>query len=284
MSYCSKCGKKIEEADKFCLSCGEPVETKSKKGKKISKKKLLLIGACVLIIVGIASALLFLKLPLSIDSELSPLENSQINSQESKPSETTESEIPRHVPSDLETVQVVCTNDCNKAEDISMKEQESSRYCMIRHGYDLDRNGDVDQTEYFYCWQSPIDILCSAECGFERMASKIGVTSINYNSDLGILNIYLQNLGSTSIPLDAGYTEPTTSIVIKNENGDVVCSRSVGTMCISGCGGTLAPQATQALQLSLTGTECSIASQSSNSFDISLYFSGKATAAATFRK
>ena len=73
--------------------------------------------------------------------------------------------LSKAAPQDLEAIQSVCTNDCNKAkvlvESQGITAWFSSRYCKITHGYDLDKSGDLDQTEYLNCWTSPIGISCS---------------------------------------------------------------------------------------------------------------------------
>lgn len=75
--------------------------------------------------------------------------------------------LSRSAPQDLETVQTVCTNDCNKAkalvESQGTSAWASSRYCSISHGYDLDKSGDLaaDGSEHFSCWQSPVSISCT---------------------------------------------------------------------------------------------------------------------------
>lgn len=71
--------------------------------------------------------------------------------------------LSRSAPQGLETIQTVCTNDCNKAKaliETGTSAWASSRYCSIKRGYDLDKDGDVIQDEYKYCWDSPININC----------------------------------------------------------------------------------------------------------------------------
>ena len=73
--------------------------------------------------------------------------------------------LSRSAPQDLETIQAVCTNDCNKAKALvetgGTSAWASSRYCTITHGYDLNNDGDVTIDEYLNCWEPPISIDCT---------------------------------------------------------------------------------------------------------------------------
>lgn len=138
------------------------------------------------------------------------------------------------------------------------------------------------------------------EKSFERMASKVNWIDAKYNGSgthpqHGNLTLYIQNVGTTTIPLDAGSTDPTTSIIIKDKNQDVICSEKLdgsgsAPKCTSGCGGNLDPNALAKLIIKLNGTGSSCNSIGSGTyaddalFYITLYFSGKATTAGTFEK
>lgn len=73
--------------------------------------------------------------------------------------------LSKSAPQDLETIQSVCTNDCNKAKALvetgGTSAWASSRYCSISHGYDTDKSGDLDEGEYLNCWKAPVSIDCS---------------------------------------------------------------------------------------------------------------------------
>lgn len=137
------------------------------------------------------------------------------------------------------------------------------------------------------------------EKSFERMASKINWIDAKYNgsgtgSTRGNLTLYIQNVGTTEIPLDSGSTDPTTSVIIKDKNQDVICSEKLAGSsatepeCSSGCSGNLEPNEIAKLILKLgTATNCNINSTTyadDSLFYVTLYFSGKATAAGTFEK
>ena len=58
--YCSKCGNEIKEAEKFCGKCGSEIKEKVtsnvkeiKENKSIIKKKFILIGLAILVVIGI---------------------------------------------------------------------------------------------------------------------------------------------------------------------------------------------------------------------------------------
>lgn len=124
------------------------------------------------------------------------------------------------------------------------------------------------------------------EKSFERMASTVGIIAVNYNQTSEILGLYLQNVGTTTIPLANSTADPTTTMKLADADGTIICAEMVGTgnKCSSGCGGNLAPQAIQQLQLSLSGTNCDLTGQANETLIyVDLYLSGKATASANFR-
>ena len=73
--------------------------------------------------------------------------------------------LSRSAPQDLESIQSVCTNDCNKVkasiESSGASAWASSSYAKVKHGFDINKDGDVTQDEYKYCWESPINVACT---------------------------------------------------------------------------------------------------------------------------
>ena len=134
------------------------------------------------------------------------------------------------------------------------------------------------------------------EKSFERMASKVNWIDAKFNGTGtnpkdGNLTIYIQNVGTTEIPLDAGSEDPTTSIILKDKNQDVVCSEKLSgsstgePKCTSGCTGNLQPNEIAKLIIKLNTTKCNVGPYADDSlFYVTLYFSGKATVAGTFEK
>ena len=56
----------------------------------------------------------------------------------------------------------------------------------------------------------------------ERLASTINWEDADYNRTTEILNIYIQNVGTTDIPVDNSSTDPTTTWILKDSNNQKV--------------------------------------------------------------
>lgn len=124
------------------------------------------------------------------------------------------------------------------------------------------------------------------EKSFERMASTVAILAVNYNITSEYLDLYLQNLGTTTIALDNGTSDPTTTIKLADADGAIVCAEKIGTnsKCRSGCGTSMVPQAIQKVQLALSGTNCDLSAKANETLIYAdLYLSGKAVASTTFR-
>jgi hypothetical protein len=85
MTFCSKCGTKVDENEKFCLFCGTPVEESiAPTSTTAMKKKMplwfkILIGLSVLLLIGVTAGILFTEhLVDVIDNQLEALKNSDI--------------------------------------------------------------------------------------------------------------------------------------------------------------------------------------------------------------
>ena len=126
---------------------------------------------------------------------------------------------------------------------------------------------------------------------FDRLASTINWLDADYNSTAETLTIYLQNVGTTEIPLDNSLTDPTTTWILKDSEQITVCeskfSGPVGTTvyCYSGCGTStnLGASASTSIALNLTDTGCDVSSYADDTLmRVTIYFSGKATTSGTF--
>ncbi len=74
--------------------------------------------------------------------------------------------ISRTAPKDLESIRSVCTNDCSKAkaavDSIGTTAWKRSNYCDSLRKFDSDNSGDISTDEAYNCWESPINVDCSA--------------------------------------------------------------------------------------------------------------------------
>jgi flagellin-like protein len=127
---------------------------------------------------------------------------------------------------------------------------------------------------------------------FERLASTVNWLDADYNSTEENLTIYIQNVGTTDIPLDNSTTDPTTTWILKDSEQVTVCESKldgVGTNpnCFSGCGAStnIGASSSAALLIELDGTECDINGYAEDSLmRVTIFFSGKATTSGTFER
>ena len=124
------------------------------------------------------------------------------------------------------------------------------------------------------------------EKSFERMASTVAIIAVNYNLTSEVLDLYLQNLGTTTVPINNGTTDPTTTIKLADADSIIICAEklSVGGKCTSGCGGNIVPQEIKKVSLSLDGTNCDLSGETNETLIyVDLYLSGKTVASTSFR-
>jgi flagellin-like protein len=127
---------------------------------------------------------------------------------------------------------------------------------------------------------------------FERLASTVNWLDADYNSTEENLTIYIQNVGTTDIPLDNSTADPTTTWILKDSEQVTVCEAKldgVGTSpnCFSGCGPStnLQPSSSGSLLIELSDSECDISGYAEDSLmRVTLFFSGKATTSGTFER
>lgn len=125
---------------------------------------------------------------------------------------------------------------------------------------------------------------------FYRLASAVNWLDADYNSTAETLTIYMQNVGTTDVPLDNSSTDPTTTWILKDSEQVTVCESKfdgVGTNvdCVAGCGPNtvLKPSASSSITLNLTGSACDISGYADDTLmRATIYFSGKATTSGTF--
>lgn len=128
---------------------------------------------------------------------------------------------------------------------------------------------------------------------FDRLASTVNWLDADYNSTAGNLTIYLQNVGTTEIPLDNSSTDPTTTWILKDSEQVTVCESKWGSAdgtstnpnCTLGCGPTttLKASATTSIALMLNDSACEITSYADDTLmRATIFFSGEATTSGTF--
>jgi len=127
---------------------------------------------------------------------------------------------------------------------------------------------------------------------FERLASTVNWEDADFNRTTEILNIYVQNVGTTDIPVDNSSTDPTTTWILKDSNQQTICSTkfdgasgAVSCTSTTTCGSNIAQAATANIRLNLSGSDCSLTGYADNSLiRATIFFSGKATVSGTFEK
>lgn len=119
----------------------------------------------------------------------------------------------------------------------------------------------------------------------ETINSKVNVLV----SDLqgSSLNLYLKNVGGTDIPVKTGSTSPTTTFLMQESSGKVICQTyldSSHAACTSGCGNSINVGETQLLAMTLA-SDCSLSSYANTTkFAYTLDFSGTASTGGEFEK
>lgn len=125
---------------------------------------------------------------------------------------------------------------------------------------------------------------------FDRLASTVNWLDADYNTTAETITIYIQNVGTTDIPLDNSTTDPTSTWILKDSEQVTVCESkfdSVGTNvdCYSGCGPSteLSSSASTSISINLTDTECDISGYADDTLmRVTIFFSGDATTSGTF--
>jgi len=119
----------------------------------------------------------------------------------------------------------------------------------------------------------------------ETINSKVNVLV----SDLqgSSLNLYLKNVGGTDIPVKTGSTSPTTTFLMQESSGKVICQTHLDSShaaCTSGCGNSINVGETQLLAMTLA-SDCSLSSYANTTkFAYTLDFSGTASTGGEFEK
>jgi len=125
---------------------------------------------------------------------------------------------------------------------------------------------------------------------FQRLASTVNWLDADYNSTEENLTMYIQNVGTTDIPLDNSTADPTTLWILKDSEQQTICETKFDGMgtnvdCVSGCGPTtkLSSAAGTSLILSLGDTSCDLSSYTDDTLiRATIFFSGDATTSGTF--
>jgi flagellin-like protein len=118
----------------------------------------------------------------------------------------------------------------------------------------------------------------------EKVSANVDILTTKYVG--GDLDIYLVNRGNTVVPIDSSTNTPTTTWILYDAEGDVICSSTWGETsaeCTSGCNSALEVGEIQKVTLNL-GDPCSDLSTYSNEsmFSFSVDFSGVTGTGAQF--
>ena len=101
------------------------------------------------------------------------------------------------------------------------------------------------------------------------------------------LNVYLKNVGGTDIPVKTGSTSPTTTFLMQESSGKVICQTyldSSHASCTSGCGDAIDVGETQLVAMTLA-SDCSLSSYANTTkFAYNLDFSGTSSTGGEFEK
>jgi len=118
----------------------------------------------------------------------------------------------------------------------------------------------------------------------ETINSNIDIVSSDYQ--IGDLKLIVRNTGGVDIPVNKGIDSPTTSLLLNEGNGDVICSTYLGSTlaeCTKGCGNDVLVGETQQIDIDLSG-DCSLTSYTESTIiKYSIDFSGKAATGGEFR-
>jgi len=101
------------------------------------------------------------------------------------------------------------------------------------------------------------------------------------------LKVYLKNVGGTDIPVKTGSTSPTTTFLMQESSGKVICQTyldSSHASCTSGCGQAIEVGETQLVAMTLS-SDCSLSSYvNTTKFAYNIDFSGTASTGGEFEK
>ena len=94
----------------------------------------------------------------------------------------------------------------------------------------------------------------------------------------------MKNTGGVDIPVNTGADSPTTSFILQQGDGTVICQTYLGSAiadCTSGCGNDILVGETQKIDIDLSG-DCSLNSFTEDtSITFTLDFSGQAATGST---
>ncbi len=126
----------------------------------------------------------------------------------------------------------------------------------------------------------------------ENMASKVDVLVADYTATDQV-TIYLQNKGNTEVPLRREENNPTTTWILSDSNGQVICADDWGgsgtdTYCSTGCTSSLERGEIRKVVLTLDGDCDDISSETiypnETAFNFIIDFSGQAATGGRFVK
>lgn len=111
----------------------------------------------------------------------------------------------------------------------------------------------------------------------ETINSNVYIQVADYVS--GDLEVYVKNMGGIDIPVNTGAYSPTTSFILQEGDGTVICQTYLGSAsadCTSGCNSDIQVGETQKIVIDLA-SDCSLTSFTEDtSISFTLDFSGQA--------
>jgi|TARA_Y100000034_G_scaffold89080_1_gene107050 flagellin-like protein len=147
---------------------------------------------------------------------------------------------------------------------------------------------------FFWVLRMQSSFQGGSEQHFENLGSNINsmvdITHSQYK-DNGNFTLILQNTGSIPITLASTTTSPTTNIILKDENSNLICSETFGSVsanCTVGCGGSSLSVGGQTMIVVNLSTNCDISNATSypngSLFYFDLDFGGQAATGSKFEK
>ena len=118
----------------------------------------------------------------------------------------------------------------------------------------------------------------------ETINSNVYIQIADYDS--GDLILYLKNTGGVDVPVNDGASAPTTTLILQEGSGTVICQTYLGSAnagCDVGCNNDITVSEIQKIEIDLAG-DCSLSSYSEDTLILlDIDFSGKAATGGEFK-
>jgi flagellin-like protein len=147
---------------------------------------------------------------------------------------------------------------------------------------------------FFWVLRMQSSFQGGSEQHFETLGSNINsmvdVIHSQYK-DNGNFTLILQNTGSIPITLTSATTSPTTNIILKDSDSNLICSETFGSVsanCTVGCGGITLEVGSQKMIIVNLSTNCDISNSitypNGSTFHFELDFGGQTGTGGDFDK